>query len=73
MRLTINLDMDNAAFYDNDPIEEVRHCLEKVAGKLSQLPIDTTHYQNVHDSNGNLTGNYRVHNDGATYNETDGN
>jgi hypothetical protein len=61
MRLTINLDMDNAAFFDNDPIEEIRHCLEKVAGKLSQLPIDTTtHYQNVLDSNGNVTGTWKV-------------
>jgi hypothetical protein len=61
MRLTINLDMDNAAFFDNDPNDEVRSCLARIAYKLDTLPFDEEGIsQNVLDSNGNVTGTWKV-------------
>ena len=66
MRLTIKLDMDNAAFSDAnsgnpelDAMLEVRRCIVRTLERLDSLEWPT-HWQNIHDTNGNPTGQFRV-------------
>lgn len=67
MRLTIKLDMDNAAFHEHDEelhgeadMMEVRDCINETLDRLSSLDWSNMHWQNIHDTNGNPTGQFRV-------------
>jgi len=53
MRLTIVIDMDNAAFEDNGRRYEVEQILNKIVNKMALLSVDKI---NLRDSNGNTVG-----------------
>jgi hypothetical protein len=54
MKIVINIKTDNAAFQDNP--YEVNNILEKVIRKLDQGEREA----NLHDTNGNMVGNFKV-------------
>lgn len=53
-KLTVEIDCDNAAFYENDPYVQIRECLETVAHQI-ELARDKGI---IRDSNGNVVGWY---------------
>jgi len=68
MRLTITIDMDNAAFTEFSPETEVKQILTNFVNRLDPGDLDETGVADVLlDSNGNRVGQAKVENlDGPT-------
>lgn len=61
MKLTIDVQMDNAAF-DPDLRSEAQRILE-VAKAAFDFPMDTPYYRKLYDFNGNKVGQIRIDSD----------
>lgn len=59
MKLTITLEIDNAAFVDGGT-EEVRRILDKLCDRLPEPLTETDSALNLHDANGNWVGEARI-------------
>jgi len=59
MRLTIELDLNNAAFEDGGA-EEVARILESVASRIPDPLKETNGDLSLHDYNGNYCGSARI-------------
>lgn len=61
MKLTVEIDLDNSAFYGPDPIAEVRRVLEKVAEGVDTEPCGPNGVKvALRDVNGNTVGFWKV-------------
>ncbi len=53
--LRIQIECENAAFFDNGLTNEVSFCIAQVIAGIN----DAKTYRNIKDSNGNVVGSYR--------------
>jgi hypothetical protein len=56
MKLTIEMELDNAAFTEGDLSEEIEYCLTRVMAKIAHGRMNG----GIMDSNGNRVGEFDV-------------
>ena len=60
MKCVIEIAMDNAAFEDNGPAQELYEILKKLMAKLEMSDVSEGLYIKAFDSNGNRVGELEI-------------